>query len=571
MTTNSMVPANPYVIDEGMLLELREDKNGNLILSDVVGRMSRVVELRTEIETGNVTCIIEFNYHGEVRKKEVTRGQLCRSKMSELANVGLDIGDHNYRDVLHHLALSEADAKKTFSHSRLGFGMVDDKRVFKHFKVQGIESNYVGALQIEPSGTEEEYRQLLEAHVFGHAPLELALTIGLSAPVASLLDENIDSGVLLVHLFGNSSTGKTTAARLAVSPFGCPTTGRTGLIKTWNATTNALQGLLVDNHGIPMVFDEASMLNKKNSNLIYLLAGGVEKEKLNKESVLRTPKRWSGTFLSTGEHSLLAQGTKNIGVQVRLLEFSTISWTKSAEHADALKNGLTRNYAHLGATFAETLLSVKMEVLLEAWKKNKAKFLESMELRDQFAERLADKASVLLTTAEMANEILGLNFNLASISSLIYQSFAENVEERDLGRKAYEIFLQEAMQNQCRFSREVNIDGLVDVWGRFFIAEKALKEIFILPEIFTAIMQKHGFEDVSIILKEWRERGWLDAAPSRLTKKKKLGAVKVNLYVVKVIEEFQVQSIEEEYPDIMSPTVKVTTGASGLFEELQGK
>ena len=569
MNEKSILPANPYLVNKGMLIGIKEDKDGKVTFTNVIGRMSRVVELRTEIETATVTNLIEFDYHGELRKVEVARGQLSRNKMGELANVGIDIGDHNYRDVLHHLALSEIDAKKTFCHCRLGFGRVNEKEVYKHYKIKGLESKYTGSLQIKPAGTEEEYRRLLDEHVFGHVPLELALAIGLSAPVASLLDTQLDAGVLLVHLFGNSSTGKTTAARLAVSPFGCPTTGKTGLIKTWNATTNALQGLLVDNHGIPMVFDEASMLNKKSTNLVYLLAGGVEKEKLNKESMLRTPKRWSGTFLSTGEHSLLAQGTKNIGVQVRLLEFSTINWTKSAEHADALKNGLMKNYAHLGATFAETLLSMEPEKLHETWKKNRNQFLESMELRDQFAERLADKASILLTTAELANEILGLKFNVQEVGNLIRQSFGENVEERDLGRKAYDIFLQEAIQNQCRFSREVNINGLVDVWGRFEIEKEALKEIFILKEAFNKIMQQYGFEDETIILKEWRERGWLDAAPSRLTKQKKIGGVRFNLYVVKVIEEFQAQSLEEEYPDIMNPTVKVTTGSAGLFEELQ--
>lgn len=569
MNEKSMLPANPYVVKKGMLIEIKEDKDGKVTFTNVIGRMSRVVELRTEIETATVTNLIEFDYHGELRKVEVARGQLSRNKMGELANVGIDIGDHNYRDVLHHLALSELDAKKTFCHCRLGFGKVNDKQVYKHYQIKEVESKYTGSLQIKPSGTEKEYRSLLEEHVFGHAPLELALAIGMSAPVSSLLDSQLDAGVLLVHLFGNSSTGKTTAARLAVSPFGCPTTGKTGLIKTWNATTNALQGLLVDNHGVPMVFDEASMLNKKSTNLVYLLAGGVEKEKLNKESVLRTPKRWSGTFLSTGEHSLLAQGTKNIGVQVRLLEFSTINWTKSAEHADALKNGLMKNYAHLGATFAETLLSMEPEKLHETWKKNRNQFLESMEVRDQYAERLADKAGVLLTTAELANQILGLNFNIDSISKVIGQSFAGNAEERDLGRKAYEIFIQEAMQNHMKFSRTTKTDEVLNVWGRFFMDGDSVKEIYVMTNNFKKIMQEHGFEDTQIILQDWRERGWLDAEKTRLTKKKTIGQAKINVYAIRIIEEFQGESFENSFPHIMNPTQTVRKGATGLFEGLQ--
>ncbi|MCE3338431.1 DUF927 domain-containing protein, partial [Staphylococcus aureus] len=66
------------------------------------------------------------------------------------------------------------------------------------------------------------------------------------------------------------STGKSTAAALAVSVAGNPTKGNETLFRSWNATRNALEGYLSNNYGIPIVFDELSSTTLRDTTgLLY--------------------------------------------------------------------------------------------------------------------------------------------------------------------------------------------------------------------------------------------------------------------------------------------------------------
>lgn len=74
----------------------------------------------------------------------------------------------------------------------------------------------------------------MKAEVQGKTPLEFAMILGFSAPVNALLAMWSPMEVLMVHIAGESSTGKTTATRIAVSSFGKP--DHNGLIRNWNST-----------------------------------------------------------------------------------------------------------------------------------------------------------------------------------------------------------------------------------------------------------------------------------------------------------------------------------------------
>jgi ABC-type antimicrobial peptide transport system ATPase subunit len=71
--------------------------------------------------------------------------------------------------------------------------------------------------------------------------------ISQQAPVTSFLLLHQDT---LFSFMGNSSTGKSTAAALAVSIAGNPSKGDQTLFRGWNGTRNAIEGYLSNNFGI---------------------------------------------------------------------------------------------------------------------------------------------------------------------------------------------------------------------------------------------------------------------------------------------------------------------------------
>src|SRR5690606_5293733 len=84
------------------------------------------------------------------------------------------------------------------------------------------------------------------------------LTLGISAALAGCLLEklNVDGGGL--HLFGDSSAGKTTVLMAAISVWGGPAFRR-----TWRTTSNGLEGAAKMHTGTMLALDEVGEVNPK--------------------------------------------------------------------------------------------------------------------------------------------------------------------------------------------------------------------------------------------------------------------------------------------------------------------
>ena len=123
------------------------------------------------------------------------------------------------------------------------------------------------AYDLTPKGTFDNWFNMYIDEVKGHLLLELAVIFGISALVTSFLKHKheIEFAGIIFSFTGQSSTGKSTAAALAVSVAGNPTKGNETLFRSWNATRNALEGYLSNNFGIPIVFDELSSATFKDT------------------------------------------------------------------------------------------------------------------------------------------------------------------------------------------------------------------------------------------------------------------------------------------------------------------
>lgn len=534
-TKENFNPYYPYFIKNQCLYKV-PDKSGGDPIS--ISRAVQIVEIRQNVDTKEVSLVLEYEYQGNIARKEITRDILTRAKVMQLMAYGVDVADHNVKDVLRFLNIQERTIAITRTHNQTGFLFEGDKLVFKHATAIGEKSVYNGDFKLQPKGSFDQWLAIIEEQVLGHIPLEFALILGLAAPVASLVGKETGLEVLVVHLYGNSSQGKTTGLRLAVSPFGLPHISDGGLIRTWNCTLNALLGALRNNHGIPLAFDEASMTDANFSKLIYMVTSGQDKERLNKDSQREKAAQWSGLYLSSGEHALTAKTLQNIGIPMRLMEVGNIEWTKSAEHADAIKEGLLSHYGFAGPKFVEWLLDQGVGVVMSRWKKWKQQFLEGMQEPDQFASRIADRMGILLATAEMAGQALSLEFNIEGMKTFLLKHAKEAGGNRDLGAKAYEYFMNTVVQMEKNFSTDLcEVKQQNEHWGKItHDANRNWDEIYILPNKFREIIKAGGFEDTSIILKIWKDRNLLNYEKNKLTRKKVLvKGHSQDVYVIKAV------------------------------------
>jgi uncharacterized protein (DUF927 family) len=174
---------------------------------------------------------------------------------------------------------------------------------------------------IKQSGTLQEWQGMVAEHCNGNSLLEMMLYISFLPPLLELLDlPNIG-----VHLYGETSRGKTTALRVAASVYGDPP----GMMQNWRVTDNAMESLAYFHNHILLLLDEINQASPKTlGETIYMLGNGVGKNRARQDSSLRAAKRWLLAYISTGEvrtdDYLREDGAHRVmgGQAVRMLDIS---------------------------------------------------------------------------------------------------------------------------------------------------------------------------------------------------------------------------------------------------------
>lgn len=503
------------------------------------------------IDTGSIYYKLRYLYLGDEREITVLRID-CQSKncIIKLSGRGVDVNSSNATTLIQHLNNEEKRAAKGNIHSEIGFSIYEKKAIFKHYKAIGLDSNYEGRFNLKPKGKHNKWMDMVKKYVIGNTALEVALIIGFSSAIVGRL--KLES--IVAHLYGNSTTGKTTSTILAISCWGNPRNGSGNLFSTWNATSNAIFSQLAGNHGVAVALDEISMSNEEDfTKDIYKFSSGKDKERLSKNAVLKEAGTWETTIITNGEHSILSKSKKNIGIKMRVLEFGNVNWTKNAKSADEIKRCCVANYGRSGCIFVKKLMQYEIKELRKAYSKQckliTNKFKEN-NINDEFVERRAQKYGVLTMTADLLKKFFDLDIDMENIIDFFIDKEKENFKSRNIQKNAYEYFMEQYEINQKRFiveeKNEMGRRAKVlqssgsETWGRFVNkssrSEFAEDEICIYPFIFKKIMKEGGFEDTSIILKEWKKNGILDAENDRYTRKRKINSngVVVKVYVIKI-------------------------------------
>jgi hypothetical protein len=128
-----------------------------------------------------------------------------------------------------------------------------------------------------------------------------------------------DSENFILHLYGQSSGGKTTVLKAAASILGDPG----NLVEAWRATDNGLESKLATRNDLAMFLDECSQQSNPEvlENSVYLIGNGAPKSRAKKDGSARDTPKFRLVALSTGEETLV-RGEKKGGQEVRALEIA---------------------------------------------------------------------------------------------------------------------------------------------------------------------------------------------------------------------------------------------------------
>lgn len=163
----------------------------------------------------------------------------------------------------------------------------------------------------------QDWIQRIGRRCAGNSRLAFAVACAFAGPL--LRPAGMESGGF--HLRGDSSSGKTTALRLAASVYGGP-----NYMQRWRTTDNALEAIAAQHCDSLLILDElAQVEGKVAGECAYMLANEQSKARATRNGAARARLSWRLLFLSAGELGLadhMAEGGKRTrtGQEVRMAD-----------------------------------------------------------------------------------------------------------------------------------------------------------------------------------------------------------------------------------------------------------
>jgi len=372
---------------------------------------------------------------------------------------------------------------------------------------------YFKALQ--PKGTLEEWVNAIKSHCLSHPLVMFNLFDGFSVPL--LRRYEIQKSSATDH-HGRTSTGKTTTNEIVASIYGNPAK----LILQWNFITPvAIEQIAGLFNGIPIFLDDSQNADeKKISEMIYLIAHGLGKARGYKYGGLQRTLDWVTKLFSTGERKILEQ-VKKEGAEARIWSFGISPFgseedKETARKVRAIKKAIYQNYGVAIMPFLDYAYSLDQNRLI-AYFNDAYKFFDQQIAKGGKAHRQIEYWAAVLATGMLVEEV----FHFGCDPVVICKSILEMYQQ-----EGFTDPVTEAMEDVISWIN--SNDNLYDLSGKSYEESEKInfgqrhgikkpgEYIAVFPHILKDFLVKQGYSP-SIILKGWKDRGWIDTREGKMT------------------------------------------------------
>lgn len=308
------------------------------------------------------------------------------------------------------------------------------------------------------AGTPDSWKQSVSRLACGNPSMMLGVAAALSAPLIGL----VGADGFGVHLFEQSSAGKTTTANIASSIWGEPD----ALRLTWYGTALGIANEAEAHNDSLLPLDEIGQGSsaKDVATSAYTLFNGAGKLQGAKEGGNRELKRWRTVAISTGEmdiETFLSAGGIRVkaGQLVRLLNIPMEKASvfhecqNGKQHADALKEAYQVNHGAAGREWVR-YLALHQQEAKQAVRESQARWraLIPADYGEQ-VHRVGERFAILEAALVMGAAITG--WTELQSRDAIQHCFNAWVKEFGTGNREHQQIIEqcEAFLNAYGFSR----------------------------------------------------------------------------------------------------------------------
>lgn len=382
-------------------------------------------------------------------------------------------------------------------------------------------------------GSMETWKAALEP-VIPYPRAMVALYGALTAPCLALLG----APNFIVDWSFTTSTGKTTALRLAASCWGNPDERDvSSVLGTWDVTRTWIERMSAILNGLPLILDDTKRARhpKLVSQTLYDVASGRGRGRGTPRGMQRAGS-WTTVLLSTGE-SPAVQFTQDGGTRGRTITlwggpFGRPS-QNSARVVTQLDTALRTNYGHAGPRFVQWLLDHHGD--WEAWRVWYRSLLSTYQERAEdnaIAVRLASYFAAMDLVAQLVHQALELPWDPMPILEAAWTAAVEESQEADRAAQALATVVTWAELNATTFwGRHHNEYDVVHTppagWSGKWDRDDDWMTLGMAPQRIQDILTKNGWDggEIEGLIRTWRDREWLDVDNDRkrYTKRMRVG------------------------------------------------
>ncbi|RIO08139.1 DUF927 domain-containing protein [Mammaliicoccus sciuri] len=471
-----------------------------------------------DIESLIVSYEMSYIKSNEVTKFPVQALDIADAKnIINLASKGLDVDSNNRSELVQFISmfmrLNNLPTNKTVS--RLG-------HVKGHF-IHPLIDNDVELIihdegykrlanAFETKGSLKDYSKIVFNEI-KDSPMAMMFVY---ASLGSILLHDFNVEPFIVDMASKTSTGKTTALKVASSVW-----GTNNLISEWNTTKVNLERKAGIMNSFPLFFDDTRKApHYQLADIVYQFSGGRSKGRGNIHSI-ENELTWQNILISTGETSIVEYGQEKAGISARVITLQDNSFNDGVD-LSALYDGLERNHGHLGLAFIEQYEKHKSEYK-KAFKSYEKLYIGKAG-GNEVMQRLGRAFALLQTAGEISNDIKGFEHDHYEVINTAYESMKENNKSIDKPKQLLIDVLEYMQANRNNIIGE----GYPELYSGEIKGIYKNSMLGVQSETLKNLLS----HELTTIVKEWDSRNYLINNGKRLQKQVKHKGEQIMIYAI---------------------------------------
>lgn len=463
-----------------------------------------------------------YMYRGSVIIQIVSQKDiLTTTGLKILTAAGLNVPESKMRNLADYYAtyISESSTLEEMEiFSRFGWSMdvmkftigdnsVSEDDIQKTYLTQDIATETIDALS--PVGSSAGWMDVTKG-LLQHDNVRFTCY----AVVASLLLKVLGGASFVVELVGDTSTGKTIAAQLAMSIFGNPQK----LKLATSATKVFIERTCTTCCDLPIFLDETSMMQSEIlTEISYMVANERSRGRGKKEGGVEAVSTWKTVLLTTGEVPLLSSGSLG-GQDVRTVSLYGGIGVYDPENVELFREKMEENCGTIAPLLIQKILKYKDD--LEGFYINIRDDLKEYSKADKTGVigRVVDTYALISLAGFVFESVIeDLGYDTKDAFELVENKFNDKITQSDgsLPERAFLIITDWIIENKKNFcnDKEGYAGDRYDLYGNMSMEfpdnEAPYDYVDIIPQRFYEVMDnKLNHPGISKrILRDWQGSG----------------------------------------------------------------